>query len=65
MPWPDTALRMVTMMRRELRSSTCSRWMNGTTKTPPPMTTFWPDRSVDISPVSGLTTSLPLRPVMM
>ena len=39
--------------------------MKGITKTPPPMTTFWPDRSVETSPVSGLRTSLPLRPVMM
>ena len=29
------------------------------------MTIFWPDRSVDTTPVSGLVTGRPLRPVMM
>ena len=52
-------------MRREERSSTCARCTNGTTNTPPPMTTFCPDMSVEISPVSVLRTSLPLRPVTM
>lgn len=30
-----------------------------------PMTTFWPERSVEIRPVSGFVTALPLRPVTM
>ena len=66
MPWPETAPRICTEMRREERSSVASRWTNGMTNTPPPITTFWPERSVEISPVSGLRTSpLPLRPVTM
>ncbi len=64
-PWPDTAPRIWTMMRRLERSRMCSRWTKGMTKMPPPMTTFCPERSVEISPVSGLRTSLPLRPVTM
>ena len=66
MPCPETAPRICTEMRREDRSRVARRCTNGMTNTPPPMTTFWPDRSVEISPVSGLRTSpLPLRPVMM
>ena len=56
---------MCTEIRRLERSIVASFWMNGTTKTPPPSTTFWPDRSVVSCPVSGLSTALPLRPVTM
>ena len=65
MPCPETALRIWTMIRRLDRSSTCKRWISGITKTPPPMMTFWPERSVDTRPVSGLVTALPFWPVMM
>jgi len=52
-------------MRRDERSMVASFCTNGITKTPPPSTTFWPDRSVLSCPVSGLSTALPLRPVTM
>ena len=66
MPCPDTAPRICTEMRRDGQVEGGSCCTNGMTNTPPPMTTFWPDRSVEISPVSGLRTSpLPLRPVTM
>ena len=42
----------------------CSRWMNGTRKTLPPITTFWPDRSWLIPPCS-VRISLPFEPVMI
>ena len=40
MPWPETAPRIWTMMRRLDRSMTYRCWTKGMTKTPPPMTTF-------------------------
>lgn len=65
MPVADTAPRMATLSRRELRSSADSFCTNGSTNTELPMTIFWPDRSVETTPVSGLVTGWPLRPVMM
>ena len=56
MPWADTASRTLTSIFCDDRSSTDSCCTNGTTKTPPPVTTFWPDRSPLV---------LPLRPVTM
>ena len=53
------------MMRRLERSRMWSRWMKGTTNTPPPMITFWALKSVEICPVSGLVTAFPFWPVMM
>ncbi len=40
-------------------------WTNGTTKTPPPTTTFWPLLSMLVRPVTGSVDFLPRRPVMM
>ena len=57
MPWPETAPRICTEIRRDDRSMVASFCTNGITKTPPPSTTFWPDRSVLSSPVSGLSTA--------
>ncbi len=37
----------------------------GTTKTPPPTTTFWPLLSMLVRPVTGSVDFLPRRPVMM
>nr|WP_206691464.1 hypothetical protein [Quadrisphaera sp. INWT6] len=65
MPCLDTAPPIFTEIRRLLSDSTWTRSTSGFTKTPPPITTRWPDRSVDTCPVSGLVTALPLRPVTM
>ena len=48
--------------RSEIVNDFCT---NGSTKTPPPVTTFCPDRSRVLWPVVGSTVSLPLPPVTM
>ena len=64
-PWADTAEPTDTEICRADRSIEASFWITGSTNTLAPMTTFWPDRSVLIDPVSGFVTGLPLRPVTM
>ncbi|CAM5586955.1 hypothetical protein SNARM312S_03342 [Streptomyces narbonensis] len=60
-----TAPRTATGMCRLDRSSVNFCCTNGTTKTPPPTTTFWPLLSVNTRPVAGSVACLPRRPVMM
>ena len=65
MPCADTAEPTEMPIWRDDRSSTASFWTTGSTNVLAPITTFWPDRSVEIAPVSGLVTARPLRPVTM
>ncbi len=60
-----TAPRTCTGIWRDDRSRLKRCWTNGTTKTPPPTTTFWPLLSVKTAPVSGSVDFLPRRPVTM
>jgi hypothetical protein len=55
---------MPTGIRRLERSIECSFWTTGSTKTLAPSTTFWPEESREITPLS-LVTSRPWRPVTM
>ena len=64
MPCLLTAPWISTWMRRLDRPSTCSFCTTGSTNTDAPMTTFWPDRSVAMTP-SAPSTERPLRPVTM
>jgi hypothetical protein len=66
MPCLETAPRICTRIDRLASDSGYACSTKGLTKTPPPITTFWPDRSIDDSPVSGFSTGLPpLRPTTM
>ena len=65
MPWAETAEPTDTEIWRADRSIDASFWITGSTNTLAPITTFWPDRSVLMAPVSGFVTGLPLRPVTM
>lgn len=64
-PRSVTAPRTEIGMCREDRSRVNFCCTNGTTKTPPPTTTFWPLLSVNTRPVSGSVDFLPRRPVTM
>src|SRR3954471_13583042 len=64
MPCLLTAPWISTWIRRLDRSRSCSFCTTGSTNTDAPITTFWPDRSVELRP-SAERVVRPLRPVTM